>query len=135
MTNPQNVVVRIEIGGQAGGVQVVRAAARARGVPEDESSPVVIEEPPDPVSGDALPALVRVEGPALASHFICATGMAQKSGHPAAHVVGRVYPGLTHSVSEQELADVRVFIEKRLADAAAPPAPAGPPAPGGPVSR
>jgi len=48
---------------------------------------------------------------------------------------GRVYPGLTHSVSEQELADVRVFIEKRLADAAAPPAPAGPPAPGGPVSR
>ncbi len=27
---------------------------------------------------------------------------------------GRVYPGLTHSVSEQELADVRVFLEKQL---------------------
>lgn len=31
---------------------------------------------------------------------------------------GRVYPGLTHSVSEQELADVRIFLEKRLDDAA-----------------
>lgn len=29
---------------------------------------------------------------------------------------GRVYPGLTHSVSEPELADVRVFLEKRLDD-------------------
>jgi phospholipase/carboxylesterase len=29
---------------------------------------------------------------------------------------GRVYPGLTHSVSEQELADVRVFLDKQLAD-------------------
>lgn len=29
---------------------------------------------------------------------------------------GRVYPGLTHSVSEQELADVRVFLDKRLDD-------------------
>jgi len=28
---------------------------------------------------------------------------------------GRVYPGLTHSVSEEELADVRTFLEKRLA--------------------
>ncbi|GAA2001798.1 alpha/beta hydrolase [Microbacterium ulmi] len=27
---------------------------------------------------------------------------------------GRVYPGLTHSVSEQELTDVRVFLEKQL---------------------
>lgn len=27
---------------------------------------------------------------------------------------GRVYPGLTHSVSEAELADVRVFLEKQL---------------------
>ena len=27
---------------------------------------------------------------------------------------GRVYPGLTHSVSEQEMADVRVFLEKQL---------------------
>jgi len=27
---------------------------------------------------------------------------------------GRVYPGLTHSVSEQELADVRVFLDKQL---------------------
>ena len=27
---------------------------------------------------------------------------------------GRVYPGLTHSVSEQELDDVRVFLEKQL---------------------
>ncbi|MCP2637990.1 alpha/beta hydrolase-fold protein [Microbacterium sp. HD4P20] len=35
---------------------------------------------------------------------------------------GRVYPGLTHSVSEQELADVRVFLEKRLADLAPPSA-------------
>ncbi len=25
---------------------------------------------------------------------------------------GRVYPGLTHSISEQELADIRVFLEK-----------------------
>jgi phospholipase/carboxylesterase len=31
---------------------------------------------------------------------------------------GRVYPGLTHSVSEAELADVRAFLDKRLADAA-----------------
>ncbi|MCK6079920.1 dienelactone hydrolase family protein [Microbacterium sp. EYE_5] len=28
---------------------------------------------------------------------------------------GRVYPGLTHSVSEEELADVRTFLEKQLA--------------------
>lgn len=28
---------------------------------------------------------------------------------------GRVYPGLTHSVSEKELDDVRMFLEKRLA--------------------
>lgn len=27
---------------------------------------------------------------------------------------GRLYPGLTHSVSEEELRDVRVFLEKRL---------------------
>lgn len=27
---------------------------------------------------------------------------------------GRVYPGLTHSVSEQELQDVRAFLDKRL---------------------
>ena len=27
---------------------------------------------------------------------------------------GRVYPGLTHSVSEQELADVRAFLDKQL---------------------
>lgn len=33
---------------------------------------------------------------------------------------GRVYPGLTHSVSEQELADVRVFLEKRLAEVGTP---------------
>lgn len=33
-------------------------------------------------------------------------------GH--ADLSGRVYPGLTHSVSEQELADVRVFLEKQL---------------------
>lgn len=32
---------------------------------------------------------------------------------------GRVYPGLTHSVSEEELADVRAFLEARLDDAAA----------------
>lgn len=36
---------------------------------------------------------------------------------------GRVYPGLTHSVSEQELADVVVFLEKRLDDLSeSPPA-------------
>ncbi len=29
---------------------------------------------------------------------------------------GRVYPGLTHSVSEQELTDVRTFLDKQLAD-------------------
>lgn len=33
-----------------------------------------------------------------------------------AELSGRVYAGLTHSVSEQELDDVRVFLEKRLAD-------------------
>jgi phospholipase/carboxylesterase len=27
---------------------------------------------------------------------------------------GRVYPGLTHSISEQELADVRAFLDKQL---------------------
>lgn len=31
---------------------------------------------------------------------------------------GRVYPGLTHSVSADELADVRTFLDKRLADPA-----------------
>ncbi|GAB3595384.1 alpha/beta hydrolase [Microbacterium tumbae] len=31
---------------------------------------------------------------------------------------GRVYQGLTHSISEDELADVRVFLEKWLADSA-----------------
>jgi phospholipase/carboxylesterase len=30
---------------------------------------------------------------------------------------GRVYPGLTHSVSDEELADVRVFLDKQLAAA------------------
>lgn len=33
---------------------------------------------------------------------------------------GRVYQGLTHSVSEPELADVVTFLEKRLADDVAP---------------
>ncbi|MGA1826965.1 alpha/beta hydrolase [Microbacterium sp.] len=33
-----------------------------------------------------------------------------------ADLSGRVYPGLTHSVSEQELDDVRVFLEKQLAE-------------------
>lgn len=33
-----------------------------------------------------------------------------------AELSGRVYSGLTHSVSEQELDDVRVFLEKRLAE-------------------
>ena len=28
---------------------------------------------------------------------------------------GRVYPGLTHSVSEEELRDVRAFLEKQVA--------------------
>lgn len=32
-----------------------------------------------------------------------------------ADLSGRVYPGLTHSVSEEELADVRVFLDKQLA--------------------
>lgn len=31
-----------------------------------------------------------------------------------ADLSGRVYPGLTHSVSEQELADVAAFLDKRL---------------------
>jgi phospholipase/carboxylesterase len=31
-----------------------------------------------------------------------------------AELSGRVYPGLTHSVSEQEIADVRVFLDKQL---------------------
>lgn len=34
-----------------------------------------------------------------------------------ADLSGRVYPGLTHSVSEDELSDVRVFLEKQLEDA------------------
>jgi phospholipase/carboxylesterase len=33
-----------------------------------------------------------------------------------AELSGRVYPGLTHSVSEQELADVSAFLTKRLDD-------------------
>lgn len=33
---------------------------------------------------------------------------------------GRVYPGLTHSVSEEELSDVRTFIDKRLASLQVP---------------
>jgi len=32
---------------------------------------------------------------------------------------GRVYPGLTHSVSDDELRDVRAFLDKRLEDAGA----------------
>jgi phospholipase/carboxylesterase len=35
-----------------------------------------------------------------------------------AELSGRVYPGLTHSVSDQELADVNAFLHKRLQDAA-----------------
>ncbi|KRA25601.1 esterase [Microbacterium sp. Root61] len=35
---------------------------------------------------------------------------------------GRVYPGLTHSVSEAELGDVRAFLDKQLAAAAEGPA-------------
>ena len=31
-----------------------------------------------------------------------------------ADLSGRVYPGLTHSVSEQELADVVTFLDKQL---------------------
>lgn len=38
---------------------------------------------------------------------------------------GRVYPGLGHSVSEEELNDVRAFLDQRLADAA-PEAPSAP---------
>lgn len=34
---------------------------------------------------------------------------------------GRVYEGLAHSVSQQELDDVRVFLDKRLEDAASAP--------------
>jgi phospholipase/carboxylesterase len=34
---------------------------------------------------------------------------------------GRVYPGLTHSVSEAELADVRTFLDKRLDELTAAP--------------
>lgn len=33
-----------------------------------------------------------------------------------ADLTGRVYPGLTHSISEEELVDVRVFLEKWLDD-------------------
>lgn len=32
-----------------------------------------------------------------------------------AELVGRIYPGLAHAVSEQELADIRVFLEKQRA--------------------
>ncbi|MGP3535919.1 alpha/beta hydrolase [Microbacterium sp. RD1] len=35
-----------------------------------------------------------------------------------ADLSGRVYPGLTHSVSEDELRDVRTFLDKRLDDLA-----------------
>jgi phospholipase/carboxylesterase len=35
-----------------------------------------------------------------------------------ADLTGRVYPGLTHSVSEDELHDVRIFLEKWLDDSA-----------------
>ncbi len=34
-------------------------------------------------------------------------------------LTGRVYPGLTHSISEEELGDVRVFLQKWLDDSAA----------------
>lgn len=34
---------------------------------------------------------------------------------------GRVYPGLTHSVSEQELADVRAFLDRQIEFLATPP--------------
>ncbi|WP_136586000.1 alpha/beta hydrolase [Microbacterium hydrothermale] len=33
---------------------------------------------------------------------------------------GRVYPGLTHSISQDELDDVRAFLDARLAEATAP---------------
>ncbi|WP_431804734.1 alpha/beta hydrolase [Microbacterium sp. bgisy203] len=36
---------------------------------------------------------------------------------------GRVYPGLSHSVSEDELADVRAFLDKQLAALPADPGP------------
>lgn len=44
---------------------------------------------------------------------------------------GRVYPGLTHSVSEPELADVRAFLDKRLEALDAAAGDSSMPAPGG----
>ncbi len=35
-------------------------------------------------------------------------------------LTGRVYPGLTHSISEDELRDVRAFLDARLASGASP---------------
>lgn len=46
--------------------------------------------------------------------------IAHTTGWLPAHadLSGRVYPGLTHSVSEAELADVRAFLDARLAERA-----------------
>ncbi|WP_251451856.1 alpha/beta fold hydrolase [Microbacterium sp. Marseille-Q6648] len=43
-----------------------------------------------------------------------------------ADLSGRVYEGLTHSVSEQELADVRTFLDKQLAAVSASTSPPDP---------
>ncbi|MFG6402142.1 alpha/beta hydrolase [Microbacterium sp. P04] len=76
---------------------------------------------PGPLPGDAVLAARRppvfwgrgtrddVIPPALVAHTVD-----WLPGH--SELSGRVYPGLTHSVSEQELADVRAFLDLRLAD-------------------
>lgn len=48
-----------------------------------------------------------------------------------AELTGRVYPGLTHSVSEEELADVRRFLDGWLESLQTPEAPESPESPEG----
>ena len=86
----------------------------------------------------ALPLLAVFAAPAFSDEYADAIDVFKKAGESAsffgksygyavfpsigkaglgiggAHGSGRVYQGLTHSVSDEELADVRVFLEKRL---------------------
>ncbi|HWI32603.1 MAG TPA: alpha/beta hydrolase-fold protein [Microbacterium sp.] len=85
---------------------------------------------PGPLPGDA--ALAKLRPPVFwgrGTHddvipdFLVEHTTEWLPGH--AELSGRVYPGLTHSVSEDELDDVRVFLEKRLEDAAGEAVPEG----------
>ncbi|KTS85096.1 esterase [Microbacterium testaceum] len=77
------------------------------------------ELPGDAVLAERRPPVFWGRGAAddvIPAHLIGATAQ-WLPGH--SELSGRVYPGLTHSISQDELDDVRAFLDARLADRAA----------------